>query len=64
MPPAIVAKLNKTIVDIIAEPEVRERLIKAGVVVQGSTPEQFGKFMSDELTKWDTVRQKAGIEQK
>jgi tripartite-type tricarboxylate transporter receptor subunit TctC len=64
MPPAVVAKLNKTIVDIIAEPDVRERLIKAGVVVQGSTPEQFGKFMSDELTKWDTVRQKAGIEQK
>ena len=64
MPPAVVAKLNKTINDIIAEPEVRERLTKAGVVVQGSTPEQFGKFMSDELTKWDTVRQKAGIEQK
>jgi tripartite-type tricarboxylate transporter receptor subunit TctC len=60
-PPAVVAKLNKTLNEIIAEPAVRERLTKAGVVVKGSTPEAFGKFMADEYARWDKVRQAAGI---
>jgi tripartite-type tricarboxylate transporter receptor subunit TctC len=64
MPPAVVARLNKTFNDVIAEPEVRERLTKAGVIVQGSTPEAFGKFMEGELSKWGAVREKAGLEQR
>ena len=61
-PPAIIAKLNKALTDSIAEPAVRERLIKAGVTVQGSTPEAFGTFMADELARWNKVREAAGIE--
>ena len=64
MPAPVVAKLNKIILDIIAEPEVRERLIKAGVVVQGSSPEAFGAFMASELAKWTKVREVAGLEQR
>jgi hypothetical protein len=41
---------------------VRDKLTKAGVAVQGSTPEEFGKFMLAELARWDTVRAAAGIE--
>ena len=63
MPPAVIAKLNKTLNEIIAEPVVRERLTKAGVVVRGSTPEAFGKLMAGELARWDTVREAAGIPQ-
>jgi len=36
----------------LKEEAVRQRLIKAGVAVQGSTPEAFGKFMADELARW------------
>ena len=61
-PPAIIAKLNKALNESIAEPAVRERLMKAGVIVQGSTPEAFGKFMADELARWNKVREAAGIE--
>jgi tripartite-type tricarboxylate transporter receptor subunit TctC len=61
-PPEIVARLNKVLNESIQEPVVRERLIKAGVVVQGSTPEAFGKFMADELARWNKVREAAGIE--
>ena len=60
-PPAVIAKLNKAMNEIIAEPAVRERLTKAGVVVKGSTPEAFGKFMADEYTRWDKVREAAGL---
>jgi tripartite-type tricarboxylate transporter receptor subunit TctC len=61
-PKEIIAKLNKALNDSLAEQAVRERLIKAGVTVQGSTPEEFGKFMAAELARWDKVRQAAGIE--
>ncbi len=62
-PPEVTAKLNKTLNEILAEPAIRERLIKAGVVVQGSTPDAFGKFMADELARWNRVREAAGIQQ-
>ena len=43
---------------------MRERLVKAGVVVKGSTPQAFAQFMVAEHKKWRAVREKAGIEQK
>ena len=42
---------------------VRERLTKAGVVVKGSTPEAFGKFMEGEFVRWNKVREAANIPQ-
>jgi len=63
-PPAVIAKLNKTLNAIIAEPAVRERLTTAGVVVQGSTPEAFGQLMTNELARWEAVRKAAGLEQR
>jgi tripartite-type tricarboxylate transporter receptor subunit TctC len=64
MPKPVIAKLNKTLNEILQEPVVRDRLTKAGVVVKGSTPEAFDKFMADEYTKWDKVRIAAKLEQK
>jgi tripartite-type tricarboxylate transporter receptor subunit TctC len=61
-PPEIIAKLNKALNEVIAEEAVRERLGKAGVVVQGSTPEAFGAFMASEYSRWNKVREAAGIE--
>jgi tripartite-type tricarboxylate transporter receptor subunit TctC len=63
MPPAIVARLNKTLNEIIADDTVREHLVKVGVVVKGSTPPEFGTFMADEFKRWDAVRVAAGIAQ-
>ncbi|HEY7246002.1 MAG TPA: tripartite tricarboxylate transporter substrate binding protein [Xanthobacteraceae bacterium] len=62
-PAAVIAKLNKTVNDILAEPDAQQRLTKAGVVVQGSTPEAFGRHMAEEFARWNTVREKAGIPQ-
>jgi tripartite-type tricarboxylate transporter receptor subunit TctC len=62
-PRDIVAKLNKVLNESIAEEAVRERLIKAGVTVKGSTPEAFGAFMADEYARWNKVREAAGIAQ-
>jgi tripartite-type tricarboxylate transporter receptor subunit TctC len=63
VPKPVVAKLNATLNEILKEETVREKLNKAGVAVQGSTPEAFGKFMTDELVRWNKVRETAGIAQ-
>src|SRR5436190_7381133 len=62
-PGAIIAKLNKTLNEILAQEDVKARLTQAGVVVQGSTAEAFGKHMADELARWNAVRERAGIAQ-
>ena len=62
-PPAVIAKLNKTLNEILTEDVVRERLTKAGVVVQGSTAEAFGTHMAAEFERWSAVRENAGIPQ-
>jgi tripartite-type tricarboxylate transporter receptor subunit TctC len=61
-PPDIVAKLNKTINDILAETEVKTRLDSVGVLVKGSTAPEFGAFMQNEFKRWDAVREAAHIE--
>ena len=61
MAPAVVAKLNENLNEIIADEKVRERLVAAGVVVKGSTAEEFGRLLTDESERWNTVREAAGI---
>ena len=63
MPPAVVAKLNKTLNEMLAEPATRERLAKIGAVVKTSTPQEFAQLMASEHAKWSKVREVAGIEQ-
>ncbi len=63
VPPEVIAKLNKAINEIIKDEAVREKLTKAGVVVQGTTPEAFGEHMAKEYDRWSAVRVAAGIPQ-
>jgi len=64
MPPAVIAKLNATLNEMLTEPAIRERLGKIGAVVKGSTPAEFAQLMAAEHAKWSKVREAAGIEQK
>jgi tripartite-type tricarboxylate transporter receptor subunit TctC len=64
MPPAVIAKLNKTLNEMLAEAPIRERLGRIGAIVKGSTPQEFAQLMAAEHKKWSEVREKAGIEQK
>jgi tripartite-type tricarboxylate transporter receptor subunit TctC len=63
MPAPIVAKLNKTLMEAIADPKVRERMVAAGVVVKGTSGADFGAFMANEFKRWNDVREAAGIAQ-
>jgi tripartite-type tricarboxylate transporter receptor subunit TctC len=63
IPPEVVAKLNKALNEALKDGAVRDKLSKAGVAVKGSTPQEFGKFMTSELARWSKVREAAGIAQ-
>jgi tripartite-type tricarboxylate transporter receptor subunit TctC len=62
-PPAVIAKLNNVLLDSLKEEEVAKRLAAVGVVVKGSTPDEFGNFLASEYKRWNAVRETAGIQQ-
>jgi tripartite-type tricarboxylate transporter receptor subunit TctC len=62
-PQAIVAKTNKAMQDLLASATVKEQILKAGALVRSSSPDELKKHIADEIVKWKTVREKAGIEQ-
>ncbi|HEX3439082.1 MAG TPA: tripartite tricarboxylate transporter substrate binding protein [Pseudolabrys sp.] len=63
-PKEIVDKTNAALKEVLARPHIRELLAKAGAVVHVSTPAEFGRQIEDEVAKWSSVREKAGIEQR
>ena len=54
-PPEIIAKLNSEINAILAEPEMKKRLIELGGEPLISTPEAFGAMIAAETEKWEKV---------
>ena len=60
-PREIVAKLNEATVKALRSPDVRERMNQIGFDVVASSPEEFGRFMREELERWTRVVQKGGI---
>ncbi|KQP11915.1 tripartite tricarboxylate transporter substrate binding protein [Pseudorhodoferax sp. Leaf267] len=61
-PKATVQKLAAETTRILALPDVRERMLAAGVEPVGGTPEQFAAFIGSEMVKWGKVAKAAGIE--
>jgi tripartite-type tricarboxylate transporter receptor subunit TctC len=54
-PKAITDKLNAVLVKALADTVVQQRILTVGFIAQSSTPEQFGAFVSDEVTKWQKI---------
>jgi tripartite-type tricarboxylate transporter receptor subunit TctC len=60
-PRPIVTRLNQTLVGIVRSPEIGERLAAMGTEPVGSTPEEFDKFIRQEIPKWAKVITEAKI---
>jgi tripartite-type tricarboxylate transporter receptor subunit TctC len=60
-PPAIVKKLEKEIVDIVKQPDVRERLAGLSVDPVGDTSEAFARTIAAELARWSATARAANI---
>lgn len=62
-PVPIVDKLNKTLNEVLRDPEVVERLLKLGVTPMPGTPAQFGAAMKADLDAYGKVVKAAKISQ-
>jgi tripartite-type tricarboxylate transporter receptor subunit TctC len=59
-PPEVIAVLNKTINEALADPNIKARLAEMGGMTIGGTPADFGKIITDETEKWRKVVEFAG----
>jgi tripartite-type tricarboxylate transporter receptor subunit TctC len=60
-PPEIIAKLNQEINAVLAEPDIKKRLVELGGEPLIATPEAFGAMIKAETEKWEKVVNYAGI---
>lgn len=62
MPKEMVTKLNTEIRKIVERPEVKAQLAERGMEAFSSSPEEFEKFLKDQLVLWEKLITDAGIE--
>jgi tripartite-type tricarboxylate transporter receptor subunit TctC len=60
-PQNIIARLHEEFRKVLADPGIRSFLTKSGVEPDGGTPDELGKYMRSELSKWAQVVKTANI---
>jgi tripartite-type tricarboxylate transporter receptor subunit TctC len=63
-PPDIVAKLNKATAEVLADPDLRKRLLALGILADPTTPEGMTAFFKSDIAKWADVIAKHKIEKR
>jgi tripartite-type tricarboxylate transporter receptor subunit TctC len=59
-PRDIVQRINAEVVKILAQPDVREKLLGQGLEPVGGTPAEFGAYLKAEIAKWAKVVKASG----
>ena len=62
LPEAITTKLNEQINKLLADPDVQRTFTSQALNVMPMTPQQFGKYIADEITHWTAVARASKIE--
>jgi tripartite-type tricarboxylate transporter receptor subunit TctC len=60
-PRDVVSLLSRQMQTAVHKPELRERFTQLGIDPAGTTPEQFSKFLRDEIDKWGKVIRAANV---
>ena len=60
VPKAIVQRLNAEVNKALATPAVADKLPELGLIVVGSTPEQFAAHIRKEAVRWTEVVKRSG----
>lgn len=60
--PEIIAKLNKAILEVLAEDEIKRKLLELGIEAKGTTPDELKARLEADIKKWGDVITKAGIQ--
>ena len=59
-PPAVIDRLNKEIVAILADPQIRNRMESLGLEPKSSTPDEMAQEIQSESNKWKQVIKQSG----
>ncbi len=54
-PPDIVKRLNAEITRIVGKSEVRDEWAKQGAVAMVMSPDEFARYMSEDIAKWERI---------
>jgi tripartite-type tricarboxylate transporter receptor subunit TctC len=60
-PPAIIRKISADTSTALADPAIKDKLAKTGYVAGGSSPEELGKLLKSEITRWSAVIKSVGL---
>jgi tripartite-type tricarboxylate transporter receptor subunit TctC len=63
MPDAVVKRLHEATIKALKDPKVQERMQAIGATIVGSTPEEFGRWIREDLERWSKVMQQAKVAQ-
>ena len=60
-PPDIIAKVNAAINDTLRSPEMKEAMAKLGMDTKIGSPQDYAKFIAEEIPRWNAVVKSTGI---
>ncbi|MFM1760009.1 MAG: hypothetical protein RLY75_1280, partial [Pseudomonadota bacterium] len=55
LPTRIVDRLNRDVNDILSQSDIKQRFADMGMEVVGGSPEQFSKYIRDDMAKWRSL---------
>ena len=60
LPPELAKRLSDAALQAVASPEVRKRIETEGATPVGNSPEDFGRFVNEEIVRWSKVVKYSG----
>ena len=60
-PPPVIARLNREIQAVLAQPEVQKRFLDLNLVAKGGTPQQLEERLTSDIRRWSDVIARAKI---
>jgi len=62
LPPPVLKALSETLAQVLAAPDLRERLAAEAVEPWPMSPEQFGRYVRDDINRWTKLARERGIQ--
>jgi tripartite-type tricarboxylate transporter receptor subunit TctC len=60
-PPAIIERMSRAIAEVVAEPDIVQKLAAQGGGPAGTSPPAFGQFLRDESSRWLALAREVNV---
>jgi tripartite-type tricarboxylate transporter receptor subunit TctC len=62
-PPAIISKLNKALATVLADNDIKTKLLQSGAIPAPNSPEEMAAFLKSEFERWGKIVREKGIKE-